>query len=144
MGRILGIDYGAKRTGIAVTDPLQIIASGLDTVATHELEGFLERYLREETVDKLVIGLPRHSDGNLTALGQQVQGLIKRWGKLYEGLDIVPWAEDFSSVNARRVILESGASKKKRRDKGLVDKVSAVLILEDYMQQMVWSKREML
>lgn len=138
MGRILGIDYGSKRTGIAVTDPLQIIASGLDTVPTSELEAFLDRYLREELVDKMIVGLPRHGDGTLTRVGEQVQGLIRRWKTRYPETEIIPWAEDFTSVKARRLILESGASKKKRQDKSLVDKVSAALILEDYMETTVW------
>ena len=133
MSRILGIDYGTKRTGIAVTDPLQIIASGLTTVATHELFDFIEKYLKEEEVEAFVVGDPLYPDGNPAQLAPHVKGFVNKLRKLYPHIPVHMQDERYTSEAAKQVILQSGANRKKRQDKALVDKVSAALILEDYL-----------
>lgn len=135
MERILAIDYGRKRCGIAVSDPLQIIAGGLPTVETPGLRAFLRDYMSREPVGTLVIGLPLHADGTSTDLEADIQELIRFVQKLRPGLPISRIDEAFTSSRARQVILDSGARKQKRRDKALVDKVSAVLILQEYMER---------
>ena len=134
MARILAIDYGTKRTGLAVTDPLQIIANGLDTVATQELEEYLKRYMDQEEVETIVVGEPFYPDGNPAQIHPQVIGFVRKLKKLFPDIEVVTHDERYNSEEAKQVILQSGAKKKKRRDKGLVDKVSAVLILQDYLE----------
>ncbi|MCB0579603.1 MAG: Holliday junction resolvase RuvX [Phaeodactylibacter sp.] len=134
MPRILAIDYGTKRTGLAVTDPLQIIASGLDTVATPELEEYLKQYLGQEEVETIVVGEPLYPDGNPAQIHPLVVGFVRKLKKLFPDIEVVTHDERYTSEEARQVILQSGARKKKRRDKSLVDKVSAVLILQDYLE----------
>jgi putative Holliday junction resolvase len=136
VGRILAIDYGTKRCGIAVTDPLRIIASGLETVPTSELLSFLERYFVEQEVDVIVIGEPLHKDGRPTSLHPQVVGLSRTLTRKYPSKEIVFQDESYSSQDAKKIILQSGAKKKKRREKGLIDKVSAGLILQEYLDQL--------
>jgi len=136
VGRILAIDYGTKRSGIAVTDPLRIIASGLETVPTSELFSFLERYLDEEEVDVIVIGEPLHKDGTPTAIHPQIVGLRRTLARKYPSKEIVLQDESYSSRDAKKIIRQSGVKKKKRQDKGLVDKVSAGLILQEYLDQL--------
>lgn len=135
MARVLSIDYGTKRTGLAVTDPLQIIANGLDTIPTGELFSFLENYLGMEEVSTIVVGEPFYPDGNPAQLHHQVVGLVRKLKKLYPAVEVVTWDERFTSVDAKAIILQSGAKRKKRREKGLVDKIAAVLILQDYLEQ---------
>lgn len=134
MPRIMAIDYGTKRTGIAVTDPLQIIASGLTTVPTAELFDFLEKYFGEEEVELVVVGESYHKDGNPTKVMQQIIGFIRKLKKGYPELEVVTQDENHTSTMAKEIILQSGISKKKRREKGLVDKIAAALILEQYMK----------
>ena len=134
MARILAIDYGTKKTGLAVTDPLQIIANGLDTVATQDLLGFLQDYFLQEEVEAIVIGEPLYPDGNPAQIHHLVVGLSRKLKKLYPEKEVVLHDERFSSEDAKRAILLSGAKKKKRRDKSLVDKISAVIILQDYLE----------
>ena len=134
MGRIMAIDYGGKKTGIAVTDPLQIIANGLDTVRTHDLFDFLKEYTEREEVIGFVVGEPLNMDGTETHNTQPVQRFVNRLKKLYPVIPITMIDERMTSVEAKQIILKSGAKKKKRRDKSLVDKVSAVLILQEYMR----------
>jgi putative Holliday junction resolvase len=138
MGRIVGIDYGSKRSGIAVTDPLKIIASGLVTVPTHELMAFLIRYVGSEDVESFVVGLPLHLDGNPAQLADQVDGFVRKLQKQFEGKPVFRQDERNTSNDAKRIILASGVKKQKRRDKSLVDKVAAALILEQYMQANHW------
>ncbi len=133
MARILAIDYGAKRTGIAVTDPLQIIATGLTTVATPELLDFLQNYLAIETVEKIVVGEPKHLDGTPTDIALRIEKLKAKLKELFPHIEVVSQDERFTSAEAKSIILTSGVKKKKRRDKALVDKISAVLILQDYL-----------
>ena len=134
LARIIAIDYGTKRTGLAVTDPLQIIANGLDTVATKDLEEYLRQYLNQEEVETIVVGEPFYPDGNPAQIHPQVIGFARRLKKLFPDIEVVTHDERYTSEEARQVILQSGARKKKRRDKSLVDKVSAVLILQDYLE----------
>ncbi|MCB0630046.1 MAG: Holliday junction resolvase RuvX [Saprospiraceae bacterium] len=134
MARILAIDYGTKRTGIAVTDPLQIIASPLETIPTADLFDFLADYLAREEVEAIVIGEPLHADGQPAQIHHFVIGVVRKLRKAYPDLEVELWDERFTSEDARKIILQSGAKKKKRRDKSLVDQVSASLILSDYME----------
>ncbi|MFZ2897552.1 MAG: Holliday junction resolvase RuvX [Saprospiraceae bacterium] len=138
MARILGIDYGTKRTGIAVTDPLKIIASGLDTVSTEALKGYLTQYLAAEEVECIVVGMPLYPDGNPAQIAPQVEVFVKKLKKLFPDIEVITWDERYTSEEAKRIILQSGAKKKQRRDKSLVDKISAALILEDYLKAHVW------
>ena len=138
MARILGIDYGLKRTGIATTDPLQIIASSLDTVATDKLMDFLKKYTEQEEVEAIIFGEPLHKDGNPTHVAKAIYKFIKKVNKEFPNLKVELQDERYSSAEAKKVIFNSGAKKKKRRDKALVDKVSAALILEEWMQQNKW------
>ncbi len=135
MARIMAIDYGTKRCGLAVTDPLQIVPGGLAAVATSELFAYIERYLNQEEVESIVIGEPLHADGTPTQLHAQVVGLRRKLLKAFPGLRVVLQDERYTSAEAREVIRLSGARRKKRRDKALVDQVSAVLILRDYLEE---------
>ncbi len=135
MPRIMAIDYGTKRTGLAVSDPFKIIASGLDTVPTGEIFDFLTRYLNEEEVETFVVGEPMYPDGNPAQIAHLVVGFVRNLKKLFPHIPVVMQDERYTSVEAKQAILQSGASQKKRRDKGLVDKISAVLILQEYMER---------
>ncbi len=134
MSRILAIDYGTKRTGIAVSDPLQLIAGGLETVSTAELFQYLDNYLSQEEVTTIVVGEPLHPDGQPAQIAHLVVGFVRQLRKKYPHIEIVTWDERYTSEEAKRIILQSGVGKKKRQDKSLVDKISAVLILQDYME----------
>lgn len=134
MARIMGIDYGTKRIGLAVTDPLQIIATGLDTVATADIFVYLEQYLSEEEVELFVVGDPLNLDGTPAQSAPMANEFVAILNKKYPNIKTVRQDERFSSVEAKKAILKSGAKKKKRRDKALVDKISAVIILQDYLQ----------
>jgi len=133
MARILGIDYGGKRTGLSVTDPLQIIVSALDTVATENLHDYLKKYLAQEEVEKIVFGKPTHSDGTETALMKKINEFVKKLRIEFPLLSIDFIDESFTSVMAKEIIFQSGVKKSKRRDKSLVDRVSAVIILQKYL-----------
>ncbi len=134
MARLIGIDYGTKRTGIAVSDPLQIIASGLDTIATSEVIDFLEKYIAEEEVECIVVGEPLHEDGSPAQIAHLVVGFVRTLQKKFPDIEIATIDERYTSVEAKEIILKSGAKKKKRQEKGLVDKISAVLILQQFME----------
>lgn len=134
VARVLAIDYGTKRTGIAVTDPLKLIASPLETVPTATLLDFLEAYVADESVEAIVVGEPLHADGNPTQIHHLVVGLVRKLRKTYPEITVELHDESFTSEDAKKVILQSGTRKKKRRDKSLVDKVSAALILSDYLE----------
>lgn len=138
MARILAIDYGLKRTGIAVTDPLKIIASGLTTLSTETIFDFLKKYCQEETVERFVVGLPLHPDGNPTQIAPAVDEFVEKLIKLFPEIPVVRQDERNTSNDAKKIILNSGIKKQKRRDKALVDKVAAALILEQYMEQNYW------
>jgi len=130
----MSIDYGMKRVGIAVTDPLQIIANGLDTVPTSEIFDFLKTYTDNEEVSEIVVGMPLHADGNPTGLEPAINDFIRKVNKLFPAIKVVRQDERFTSSDAKKIILQSGARKKKRRDKSLVDKISAVLILQEFLE----------
>jgi len=134
LARILAIDYGTKRIGIAVTDPLQIIANGLDTVPPEEVFDYLKTYLAAEEVETIVVGEPLHLDGSPAQIAPQVEAFKKKLIELFPGVEVVSQDERFTSEDAKRIIRQSGAKKKKRRDKALVDKISAVLILQEYLE----------
>ena len=133
VARIMGIDYGTKRIGIAVTDPLQIIVNGLDTVTTKDIYSFLKQYCEEEEVEKIVVGEPFYPDGNPAQIHHLVVGFVRKLKKIYPDKEIVMHDERYTSEAAKEVIRNSGLKQKKRRDKSLVDKVSAVLILQEYL-----------
>ena len=134
MARILAIDYGLKRTGIAVTDPLQIVASGLETIQTKEIWEFFENYFAQEMVETMVVGEPFHLDGTPSQITPQIEAFIKKFKTKYPSIAIERVDERLTSVEAKQIIIASGVKKKKRREKGLVDKVSAILILQDFME----------
>ena len=134
MARILSIDYGKKRTGIAVTDPLQIIAGGLATVSTSELFDWLKAYLAKEQVERIVIGEPRQPNGQPSENLQRVQQFVNRWRKAAPNVPIEYFDERFTSVLAHQAMIDGGLKKKARQDKALVDEISATIILEDYLR----------
>ncbi len=133
MGRILAIDYGTKRTGIAVTDPLRIVPGGLKTVATHELNAFLADYFSKESVDVIVVGHPTNMNGEESASMTQIRPFVNKLIKQYPDKKVVMFDERFTSVIAQRAILDSGIGRMARRNKALVDEVSATIILESFM-----------
>ncbi len=136
MGRILAIDYGNKRTGLAVTDPLRIMANGLDTVPTHELISFLENYLAKEAVDIIVFGLPKQMSGEESETMKHIRPLAKKIKDKFPQVELVYADERFTSVLAHKAMLEGGLKKKARQDKALVDKISATIILQTYLESL--------
>jgi len=134
MGRILAIDYGGKRTGLAVTDPLQIIAGGLETVATSELLPFLVRYLSQEEVECIVIGEPRRMHNVPAEIEVKIGKFIQQLAKKFPNMKLARMDERFTSKMAFQTLIDAGAKKGTRRDKALVDKVSATIILQSYLE----------
>lgn len=133
--RILSIDYGRKRTGLAVTDPMQIIANGLTTVPTHQLEQFLIDYFKKEKVERIVIGLPKQMNGEMSESWRFIEPFLNRIHKLFPQLPIELVDERFTSVLAHQTILDCGVGKQRRKeDKGMVDEISATIILQSYME----------
>jgi putative Holliday junction resolvase len=130
----LSIDYGKKRTGLAVTDPLQLIAGGLATVSTSELFDYLCRYVEREAVERLVIGEPRQPNGQPSENLARVQQFVNRWRKAMPQIPIEYYDERVTSVLAHQAMLEGGLRRKARQDKALVDEISATIILQDYMR----------
>ena len=130
----MSIDYGKKRTGLAVTDPLQLIAGGLATVSTSELFDYLCRYVEREPVERLVIGEPRQPNGQPSENLARVQQFVNRWRKAMPQIPIEYYDERFTSVLAHQAMLEGGLRRKARQDKALVDEISATIILQDYMR----------
>ncbi len=134
MARILSIDYGKKRTGLAVTDPLQLIAGGLATVSTSELFDWLKAYIAREPVERIVIGEPRQPNGQPSENLARVQQFVNRWRKAVPDVPIEFYDERFTSVIAHQAMIDGGLRRKARQDKALVDEISATIILEDYMR----------
>lgn len=134
MARILSIDYGKKRTGLAVTDPAQIIAGGLVTVATSELFGFLTDYIKKEKVERIVIGEPKQPDGKPSENMARVVQFVNSWRKAYPEIPIEFYDERFTSVLAHRAMIDGGLHKKARQNKALVDEISATIILQSYLE----------
>ena len=134
MARIIAIDYGLKRTGIAVTDPLQIIAGGLETIASNELEKWLERYIASEPVERIVVGCPTNLDGSLSdTMSNYIQPVIDRLKQKFPDLMIDVYDERFTSKMALRSMIEGGMKKKDRRNKANIDKLSATILLQGYL-----------
>lgn len=133
MARILSIDYGKKRTGLAVTDPLQIIPGGLATVLTSDLFDYLKAYVARESVERIIIGEPKQPNGQPSENMARVQEFVNRWRRAVPSVPIEFYDERFTSVLAHKAIIDSGLRKKARRDKALVDEISAIIILQDYM-----------
>ncbi len=134
MARIMAIDYGGKRTGIAVTDPLQIIATGLTTIASEDLIPFLKKYTKEENVELFIVGLPKNwdeSDTHGTALARKAIEKIK---KEFPNIPVKDVDERYTSKMAKDAMLQMGMKKKDRRDKKIVDEIAATIILQEYMQ----------
>ena len=134
MARILAIDYGRKRTGLAVTDPLQIIAGGLATVSTSTLYDYLVAYMAKESVERIVIGKPIQPNGQPSENLARVEQFVNRWRKAQPSVPIEYVDERFTSVLAHRAMLEGGLKKKARQDKALVDEISATIILQSYLE----------
>ncbi|MCD8261315.1 MAG: Holliday junction resolvase RuvX [Bacteroides sp.] len=134
MGRIVALDYGRKRTGIAVTDPLQIIANGLTTVASHEVIDFLSSYVAQEKVDLFVVGLPRQMNNEPSESMKYITPFVNTLKKRIPHIPVEFADERFTSVLAQRAILAGGVKKKDRQNKALVDEVSATIILQSYME----------
>lgn len=134
MGRILALDYGTKRTGIAVSDPLRMIAGGLETVETKGLEAWLAHYFAANDVDIIVLGKPSRMDGTPSETWRFIEPLATRLRKAWPAKQVVFHDERFTSVMAHRTMLESGIGRMARRDKALVDKISATIILQSYME----------
>lgn len=135
MGQILSIDYGKARTGIAVTDDMQIIASGLTAVETPKLVDFLKKYFLENKVDEIVIGLPTDLKGNMSDIENEIQKFISGFEKEFPDKKINRLDERFTSKMASFFISQSGKNKKQRQEKGLIDKVSATIILQNFLEQ---------
>lgn len=135
MGQILAIDYGKARTGIAVTDDIQIIASGLTTVETPKLMDFLKTYFQENQVDEIVVGLPTDLKGNMSDIETEIQKFILAFEKEFPDQKINRLDERFTSKMASFFISQSGKNKKQRQEKGLIDKVSATILLQNFLDQ---------
>ena len=134
MARLLAIDFGTKRTGIAITDEMQIIASGLTTVSTKDLISFLKDYFAKEDVELIIIGEPKQKDGTYSDVEVCIKNFILKLVKAFPTLRIERMDERFTSKIALKTMIESGLSKKKRQNKSLVDEISATIILQDYLK----------
>ncbi len=134
MARVLGIDYGTKRVGLAVTDPLKIIASPLTTVDTPQALDFIVDYIKKEEVERILIGYPLDLRGNPTDATKHVEGFIKAMQKKLPDMPIQKWDESYTSKMAMQSLVASGIKKSQRRDKKLLDQVSAAIILQEYLQ----------
>ncbi len=133
MARIMAIDYGLKRTGIAVTDPLQIIASALTTIVSAKIFTFLDEYLSKENVEIILIGDPRNLDDSPTSLSAHVQRILGIMQKKYPAILVKTVDERYSSVMASRAMVDMGMKKSRRREKGVIDQVAATMILQEYL-----------
>lgn len=134
MSRILAIDYGRKRTGVAVTDPMQIISTGLTTVPTHELESFITKYVEQEKVERIIIGHPRQMNYEDSDNMKSIVPFINRLRKLLPNMPVELVDERFTSVLAHKAMLAGGLKKKDRQNKALVDEISATIILQSYLE----------
>ncbi len=134
MPRIIAIDYGTKRVGLAVTDALKIIATAIDTIHAKDVIEYLKKYCTENEVETFVLGLPKQMDGTASQSERQIQGFQNVLRKNFPTIPIVRYDERFTSKMASQSLIDSGASKKDRKNKGLLDSISAVLILQDYLK----------
>jgi len=140
MGRILAIDYGKKRVGIAVTDPLQLIANKLATIRTHDIWEYLSEYFHKEQVDCLVIGYPLQMNNEASESVRYINPFLKRFTKLYPEIPVKQVDERFTSKLAFQAMIDGGLKKKARQDKAMVDAVSATIILQTYLEQKKYEK----
>ncbi len=134
MGRIIAVDVGQKRIGVAVTDPLQLIANGLVTVSAGDIFPFLEKYLQQEQVDEFVVGLPKQMNNQPSESMKFVTPFVNRLKKLFPNIPVTFVDERFTSKLAQQTMLQSGISKTKRQDKALIDQISATIILQSYLE----------
>lgn len=134
MSRILAIDYGRKRTGIAVSDPMQMIANGLTTVPTHQLLQFLLEYVTKEPVERILVGLPKQMNNEASENMRNIEPFVRSLNKKLPDMPVEYVDERFTSVLAHRTMLEAGLKKKERQNKGLVDEISATIILQSYLE----------
>lgn len=134
MGRIIAIDYGRKRTGVAVTDTLKLIAGGLATVRSHELLNFLVDYTRKEPVERIVVGLPKQMNNQPSESMKYIEPFVRLLQKTLPDIPVQYFDERFTSVLAHQAMLEGGLKKKDRQNKALVDEISAVIILQSYLE----------
>lgn len=135
LGRVVALDYGKKRTGIAVTDPLQLIASGLTTIATHELLDFLKKYIEEENVVLLVVGEPKQMNNTPSEAEMYIAPFLKRLKKNFPDIPVERQDERFTSKMAFQSMIDGGMTKKQRRNKALIDEISATIILQAYLNR---------
>jgi len=133
MGRIMGIDFGTKRIGIAVTDPLKIFASPLTTVKTGEFDAFISEFLKTESIDEFVIGYPVRLNNTPSESVKYIDPFIKKLEKLFHGIPVHKADERFTSGMAQRTMIDGGVKKKDRQDKAMIDKISAAIILQSYL-----------
>ena len=134
MARIMAIDLGRKRSGIAVTDPLQIIANGLTTVESHKLVDFVLNYVQQEEVERIVIGEPKDMKNNPSDCSKYIEPIVNRLKKVLPNIPIVRYDERFTSVMAHQTMIDAGLSKSKRQDKELVDTIAATIILQSFLE----------
>ena len=134
MGRILALDAGRKRVGLAVSDPMQMIANALDTVSAHEVLNFISAYVKREQVDVFVVGLPKQMNGNDSESMQYIRPLLKKLQENFPTIELVLFDERFTSAMAHKTMLEGGLKKKQRQDKALVDRIAATIILQGYLE----------
>lgn len=135
MPRIIAIDYGSKRTGIAVTDPMQIIATALATIPSHEVIKFLQEYIKKEAVEKFVVGEVYNYDGSPAQSMPLINAFVKQLNKNFPQIPVEREDESFTSKQAFQTMIDSGIGRQKRRDKKLVDKIAAVLILQSFLER---------
>ncbi len=135
MARILSIDYGRKRVGVAVTDPLQIIANRLDTIATHKIWDFLKEYFEKEKVETVVVGYPKQMNNQASEAVRYINPFLKKFQVQFPEIKLEIFDERFTSKMAFRTMIDGGLGKQKRQDKALVDSISATIILQGYLEQ---------
>lgn len=135
MARILALDYGTKRTGVAITDELQLIASGLTTVETGKLLPFLKDYFTNESVDLVIVGEPKQKDGNHSNVEEHILKFITKFNQVFPEMNLERMDERFTSKMAFQTMIDSGLNKKQRQNKALVDEISATIILQDYLNK---------
>lgn len=136
MGRLVAIDYGTKRTGIAVSDNLKIIATGLATVPTHTLFDYLKSYMEKETIECIVVGMPKQMNNEYSENMKHIRPFVEKLKAKYPNLQVIYYDERFTSVMAHQAMLDGGLKKKDRQNKALVDEISAVIILQSYMESL--------
>lgn len=136
MGRYLALDYGTKRTGIAVSDTLKIIANGLTTVPTHTLLDYLKTYLQKEDVERIIVGLPKQMNNEYSENMKHIRPFVKKLQSLYPDMQIEYYDERFTSALAHKTMLDAGLKKTDRQNKNLVDEISATIILQGYMESL--------